>query len=724
MRLYYSLQFAEAAVKFPFQFISVNGVEKAPVSADDENRDIKEILADYIIPFDAPAARVADLAGALRENKPRIVHFIGHGNRFKELMFLDDKRKTYGADRNAIEAIFGMHHGDIRLVVLNACYSQQQAAMISEHVESVIGVNRPIDDDIATQYARTLYRILRTGQSVKDAHDEAVQVVMQEKRVPQEQWPVLTSRATGSRAIIFPPANPELEQLRNERKTAFEAEKGTCGISIDSFSLYKETSPDGTSTLHYDVQALRVSHNERISGFYFQLETTAGLVYQPKPTGQSEKLIYWDPPKDLPAPTTLPEVIKSKSSVKGVFRFRQKLSLQSGPYSFGWSVKVHNMDAFTRWEFDNLYPSARDRRHVDGSPLKPPVEYIARLVWLPLGRLTLRLKLLPAMPEVNFRCFDWVLDKKIDKASVLTDGLLCSMPLDGLGAGAKDSPWEARPNVDALEGDLLYIDANQVAEISISHPRLGSWYSLDWSLTDQRLYGFFQELASDAAVIRARLTEHRNARLVSKTTRRSPEILRFLRELHQWLREQFPKQVDEELFETTLFSYDIKLHQVVVCESVSGDEGVQTSELGMSFGLPFGMGLAGACFRAGNGVLTYHDNGPDGDEPEFYLPNPGQSRQAYLMALPIDHPDFTLDDWKKGKIERSRQLAGVITIGSNYEASALREMCVKPPEQESEYEPWKASLEAFRNDCQRRFDPLSNFFLGRAGGSGKKPKKC
>jgi hypothetical protein len=710
-------------VKFPFQFISVDGVEEAPVSAEKQKREIEEILDDYITPYDAPAARVADLAKALRENKPRVVHFIGHGNRFKELMFLDDEDKVYGANRQAIQAIFGMHRGDIRLVVLSACFSREQASMIHEHVESVIGVDQAIGIPVAGKYASRLYRILRTGQTIHDAHNEALQVVLKEKRVPEGQWPVLHTRARDSRAIIFPRPNPRLDQLRNERKEAFESDQGSCGVCVDSMTLFKETSPNGTSILHYDVKGLRVTHNEKVSGVYFQLESTAGLVYQPKPTTKSESLMYWDPPKDVPPPVTLAEVLKAKSSVKGVFRFKRKLTLKSGPFSFGWSVKVHNMDAFSRWEFENLYPLEEDRLHVDGSPLKPPVEFIARLVWLPLSGLTLRLKLQPTMPEVNFRCFDWISDKKIDKASVLSGGLLQSMPPDGLGtgleAGGKESPWEARPDVGDLEGDQLYVDAEQIAEIRIDYPRLGSWYSLDWKLTDQRLGRFYQKLESEARVIRKKLSEHRAARRVDKETVKSAEIQRFLRELHTWLQGRFQKEIEEEIFETTIFSYVAKTREVAVCESVSG-EGVFASEAGLAFHLPFGMGLAGACFRAGDGVLTY-DNGasPDSDDPEIYLPNPGQPPHAYLLALPIDHPNFTLDKWEKGKIERSRQLVGVLTIGSNYEASGLREMCVKPPEKESEYAEWKQGIEAFRNDCQRRCDWLSNYLLGRTVENGK-----
>ncbi len=43
----------------------------------------------------------------------------------------------------------------------------------------------------------------------------------------------------------------------------------------------------------------------------------------------------------------------------------------------------------------------------------------------------------------------------------------------------------------------------------------------------------------------------------------------------------------------------------------------------------------------------------------------------------------------------------------------LREICVKPPEEASEYTAWKEGLETFRNDCQRRRDGLANFVLGR-----------
>ena len=113
-------------MKVPFQFISVNGSKNASLQTDAELRDIKEILSGRIQPFDETAAHVLNLVAALKENKPKVVHFSGHGNNFGELMFLDKDDKPYPADKAAIQEIFRLHRGSVRLVVLSACCSAAQ----------------------------------------------------------------------------------------------------------------------------------------------------------------------------------------------------------------------------------------------------------------------------------------------------------------------------------------------------------------------------------------------------------------------------------------------------------------------------------------------------------------------------------------------------------------------------------------------------------------------
>jgi hypothetical protein len=58
----------------------------------------------------------------------------------------------------------------IRCVVLNSCFSERQARMISKHVDCVIGIADEIYDQAASVFATNFYFGLASGFSVKDAY--------------------------------------------------------------------------------------------------------------------------------------------------------------------------------------------------------------------------------------------------------------------------------------------------------------------------------------------------------------------------------------------------------------------------------------------------------------------------------------------------------------------------------------------------------------------------
>jgi len=59
--------------------------------------------------------------------------------------------------------------GNVRVVVLNACYTHHQALAISEVVDCVIGMPNSIRDTLAIAFAASFYRALGFGHSVQDA---------------------------------------------------------------------------------------------------------------------------------------------------------------------------------------------------------------------------------------------------------------------------------------------------------------------------------------------------------------------------------------------------------------------------------------------------------------------------------------------------------------------------------------------------------------------------
>ncbi len=125
------------------------------------------------IEFDfRPAARAEDLLQALNELKPDIVHFSGHG--WSEGIFLMDSRdeRPHPMERAVLGELFRMFRGKIRVVVLNACFSDAQAEAVAREVGCAIGMSGKINDDDAIAFGAAFYGALGFGKSVRAAFDQ------------------------------------------------------------------------------------------------------------------------------------------------------------------------------------------------------------------------------------------------------------------------------------------------------------------------------------------------------------------------------------------------------------------------------------------------------------------------------------------------------------------------------------------------------------------------
>jgi hypothetical protein len=193
--------------KITVLFVASNPVDRKTLSLDEEIRQIdKKIrMAEYrdaLDLVDAWAARPDDLIQKLYEKKPRIVHFSGHGLKAGIALQGDDGKTKIVNDR-ALKALFTNHKDHIRVVVLNACYSQSQANAISEVVDCVIGMRYEITDGAAIIYAGSFYRAIGFGKSVREAH-EAGKVALMLEDVPEEGTPVLLFRSGVNPSNVYP----------------------------------------------------------------------------------------------------------------------------------------------------------------------------------------------------------------------------------------------------------------------------------------------------------------------------------------------------------------------------------------------------------------------------------------------------------------------------------------------------------------------------------------
>jgi hypothetical protein len=157
-------------------FLAANPADTDRLRLDAEMRAIDLALQQALFRdrFDLRqhwAVQVTDLQHCLLRHQPDIVHFSGHGSVASEIILEDDSGNSRPVSVRALSTLFSILKDNIRCVVLNACYSEQQAQAIAQSIDCVIGMSKAIGDDAAIGFATAFYRALGFGRDVKTAFE-------------------------------------------------------------------------------------------------------------------------------------------------------------------------------------------------------------------------------------------------------------------------------------------------------------------------------------------------------------------------------------------------------------------------------------------------------------------------------------------------------------------------------------------------------------------------
>ena len=188
--------------------LAANPLDSSRLRLDEELREIDAVLsrAKQRDRFDIRpqyATRPSDIQQALLDYNPQIVHFCGHGDGVQGLVFADDRGRSQFVKAQALANLFELFADQVKCVVLNACYSEVQAAAIVAHVDAVIGMNQPIGDKAAIRFAEGFYRGLGAGKDVEFAYKLGRNSV-ELQGIPEEHIPVLKRKT----AAIAPATQP------------------------------------------------------------------------------------------------------------------------------------------------------------------------------------------------------------------------------------------------------------------------------------------------------------------------------------------------------------------------------------------------------------------------------------------------------------------------------------------------------------------------------------
>jgi hypothetical protein len=159
--------------------LAANPRSTGRLAIDEEARQITERLRlsrdrDAFDLITRWAVRPMDLLQFLNQHSPHIVHFSGHGDRTGEIHLSAGDGTDQGVTAAALAELFRVANDDIRVVVLNACYSAAQVQAIGRHIDYIVGMRAPITDDAATIFAASFYSALGFRRTVPQAFEQAV----------------------------------------------------------------------------------------------------------------------------------------------------------------------------------------------------------------------------------------------------------------------------------------------------------------------------------------------------------------------------------------------------------------------------------------------------------------------------------------------------------------------------------------------------------------------
>jgi hypothetical protein len=117
------------------------------------------------------AVRPSELQMHLLRHRPHLLHFSGHGSRANAIFLEGEDGRSRPVEGVRLARLLAQFNRHLRCVVLNACYSEEQAKAIAEHVDCVVGMSTAVLDQAAIRFAATFYQSLAFGSSVQAAFE-------------------------------------------------------------------------------------------------------------------------------------------------------------------------------------------------------------------------------------------------------------------------------------------------------------------------------------------------------------------------------------------------------------------------------------------------------------------------------------------------------------------------------------------------------------------------
>jgi hypothetical protein len=188
-------------------FLGANPADSTPLRLDQEVREIDRSLSSAALGHRFQlhqkwAVRASDLQSHLLRTKPQILHFSGHGAHQMGIVLEGEDGTSRPVAGAHLARLLGQFNQNLRCVVLNACYSEEQAQAIVQEVDCVVGMSTAVADRAAIRFAAKFYEALAYGQDVRAAFDLACSDI-EINELGQDAVPHLLARRRAAETIRF-----------------------------------------------------------------------------------------------------------------------------------------------------------------------------------------------------------------------------------------------------------------------------------------------------------------------------------------------------------------------------------------------------------------------------------------------------------------------------------------------------------------------------------------
>ncbi|MCA9254547.1 MAG: CHAT domain-containing protein, partial [Phycisphaerales bacterium] len=170
-----------AALRYPppeeiprILILTANPHDQKNIRDGQEIRDIKQMLrgslAGRIVePEVETSVTPEDFLAALNHHQPHILHISAHGSEVGEIGLVKDDGTMSKAPPDGMMRALLAAGKSVRLIILNACYSEVLAKQLADHFDYVIGVKDPLYTTTAIAFAKGFYAALGAGKNLAEA---------------------------------------------------------------------------------------------------------------------------------------------------------------------------------------------------------------------------------------------------------------------------------------------------------------------------------------------------------------------------------------------------------------------------------------------------------------------------------------------------------------------------------------------------------------------------